>query len=109
MAIINRHKNIRFFPIKLHQIENERVEYTLDEAISSIGFGNFQFIVLAYAGLGWVAEAMEMMLLSFVGPALQPEWGLSSGEESFISTIAFVGMLVGAYMWGFISDIYGRK
>ncbi|PWA54793.1 hypothetical protein CTI12_AA431040 [Artemisia annua] len=51
--------------------------YTLDEAISTIGFGSFQLIVLAYAGLGWVAEAMEMMLLSFVGPAIQPEWGLS--------------------------------
>ncbi|GJY19380.1 organic cation/carnitine transporter 7 isoform X2 [Tanacetum coccineum] len=52
--------------------------YTLDEAIYTIGFGNFQHIGLAYAGLGWVAEAMEMMLLSFVGPAIQPEWGLSS-------------------------------
>ncbi|KAI3701746.1 hypothetical protein L6452_27056 [Arctium lappa] len=94
---------------KDNRIGDKGVGYTLDEALSTIGFGNFQFIVLAYAGLGWVAEAMEMMLLSFVGPTLQPEWGLSSGEESFISTIAFAGMLVGAYMWGAISDIYGRK
>nr|XP_043628057.1 organic cation/carnitine transporter 7-like [Erigeron canadensis] len=85
------------------------VSYTLDEALSTIGFGNFQFIVLAYAGLGWVAEAMEMMLLSFIGPAIQPEWGLSSSEESYIATITFVGMLVGAYMWGVVSDRYGRK
>ncbi|PWA79599.1 General substrate transporter [Artemisia annua] len=64
--------------------------YTLDEAISTIGFGNFQLIVLAYAGLGWVAEeAMEMMLLSYAGPAIQPEWGLFSSEESLISTVAF--------------------
>ncbi|KAJ9550687.1 hypothetical protein OSB04_014732 [Centaurea solstitialis] len=59
---------------KDNRVGNEGVGYTLDEALSTIGFGNFQFIVLAYAGLGWVAEAMEMMLLSFVGPALQPEW-----------------------------------
>ncbi|XP_071716398.1 organic cation/carnitine transporter 7-like [Rutidosis leptorrhynchoides] len=83
--------------------------YTLDEALSAIGFGNFQLIVLAYAGMGWVAEAMEMMLLSFVGPAIQPEWGLSSNEESLISTVAFAGMLVGAYSWGVVSDSYGRK
>ncbi|KAI3496298.1 hypothetical protein L1887_38655 [Cichorium endivia] len=89
--------------------KDEGVAYTLDEALSTIGFGNFQFIVLAYAGLGWVAEAMEMMLLSFVGPAIKPEWGLSSGEESFISTVAFAGMLVGAYLWGVVSDTYGRK
>nr|XP_043624275.1 organic cation/carnitine transporter 7-like [Erigeron canadensis]XP_043624276.1 organic cation/carnitine transporter 7-like [Erigeron canadensis]XP_043624277.1 organic cation/carnitine transporter 7-like [Erigeron canadensis]XP_043624278.1 organic cation/carnitine transporter 7-like [Erigeron canadensis] len=83
--------------------------YTLDEALSTIGFGKFQVVVLAYAGLGLVAESMELMLLSFVGPAIQPEWGLSSNQESLISTVAFFGMLVGAYLWGFVSDSYGRK
>ncbi|KAK9078923.1 hypothetical protein SSX86_002982 [Deinandra increscens subsp. villosa] len=88
---------------------DEGFGYTLDEALSAIGFGRFQFIVLAYSGLGWVAEAMEIMLLSFVGPAIQPEWGLSATQESFISTVAFAGMLVGAYSWGVISDSFGRK
>ncbi|GJS04115.1 organic cation/carnitine transporter 7-like protein [Tanacetum coccineum] len=83
--------------------------YTLDEALSKIGFGKFQVGVLAYAGLGWIAEAMEMTLLSFVGPAIQPQWGLSSSQESLISTVAFGGMLVGAYSWGVVSDSYGRK
>ncbi|KAJ0744774.1 putative major facilitator, sugar transporter, major facilitator superfamily [Helianthus annuus] len=91
------------------QMEDQRNGYTLDEALCSIGFGKFQYIVLAYSGLGWVAEAMEMMLLSFVGPAMKPEWDLSSNEESLISTVAFAGMLVGAYSWGAVSDTYGRK
>ncbi|KAL8239701.1 hypothetical protein R6Q59_016268 [Mikania micrantha] len=88
---------------------DEGVSYKLDEALSKLGFGNFQFIMLGYAGLGWIAEAMEMMLLSFVGPTIQQEWGLSSSEESLISTVTFVGMLVGAYVWGIVSDCYGRK
>lgn len=83
--------------------------YSLDEALSAIGFGNFQGLVLAYAGLGWVAEAMEMMILSFIGREVQVEWGLSSSEESLISTVVFAGMLVGAYSWGLVSDMYGRK
>lgn len=91
------------------QMGDQGFSYTLDEALSAIGFGKFQFIVLAYSGLGWVAEAMEMMLLSFVGPAIQPEWGLSSSQESLISTVAFAGMLIGAYSWGVVSDSYGRK
>ncbi|KAM7480722.1 hypothetical protein LguiB_005305 [Lonicera macranthoides] len=88
---------------------DETLVYTLDEALSTIGFGKFQGLVLVYAGLGWVAEAMEMMLLSFVGPALETEWGLSSGEESMISTVVFAGMLLGAYSWGLVSDTYGRR
>ncbi|KAL3533176.1 hypothetical protein ACH5RR_006697 [Cinchona calisaya] len=83
--------------------------YTLDEALSAIGFGNFQALLLLYGALGWVAEAMELMILSFIGPALQSEWDLSSSKESLISTVVFAGMLIGAYLWGHISDNRGRK
>ncbi|XP_059637141.1 organic cation/carnitine transporter 7-like [Cornus florida] len=88
---------------------DQSLTYSLDEALSTIGFGKFQGLVFAYAGLGWIAEAMEIMILSFIGPAVQSEWGLSSTEESMVSTVVFAGMLVGAYTIGLISDTYGRK
>ncbi|CAN6701417.1 unnamed protein product [Malus baccata var. baccata] len=84
-------------------------KYTVDEALVAMGFGKFQILVLAYAGMGWVSEAMEMMLLSFVGPAVQSAWGLSSEQESLITSVVFVGTLVGAYSWGIVSDKYGRR
>ncbi|KAG0483262.1 hypothetical protein HPP92_011346 [Vanilla planifolia] len=83
--------------------------FTVDEALMSQGFGYFQALVLAYAGMGWISEAMEMMLLSFVGPSVQVKWNLSSHEESFITSVVFVGMLIGAYSWGIVSDNYGRR
>lgn len=83
--------------------------YTLDEALTFMGFGRFQYLALAYAGLGWFTEAMEIMILSFIGTAVKSEWELSSSEESLITTVVFAGMLVGAYSWGIISDNYGRR
>ncbi|PIN12691.1 Synaptic vesicle transporter SV2 (major facilitator superfamily) [Handroanthus impetiginosus] len=83
--------------------------YTLDEALSTVGFGKYQALLLAYGGLGWVGEAMELMILSFIGSAVQYEWHLSPARKSLISTVVFAGMLVGAYLWGIISDKYGRK
>lgn len=83
--------------------------YTVDDALVSMGFGKFQGLVLAYSGMGWVSEAMEVMLLSFVGPSVQAEWNLSSHEESLITSVVFVGMLIGAYSWGVVSDTYGRR
>lgn len=83
--------------------------YTLDESLATVAFGNYQGLLLAYGGLGWIAEAMELMILSLVGSAVQSEWHLSPGQKSLISTVVFAGMLVGAYLWGFISDSYGRK
>ncbi|KAM7477314.1 hypothetical protein LguiA_025527 [Lonicera macranthoides] len=83
--------------------------YTLDEALVAVGFGKFQVIVLLYAGLGAIAEAMEVMILSFIGESVRYEWELSSNQESLITTVVFAGMLIGAYSWGLISDHYGRR
>ncbi|WCJ36335.1 Synaptic vesicle 2-related protein [Euphorbia peplus] len=83
--------------------------YSVDEALSAVGFGKFQSLVFLYAGLGWFSDAMEMMLLSFVGTAVQQQWHLTSHQESLITTVVFLGMLVGAYSSGFVSDKYGRR
>ncbi|KAG8376302.1 hypothetical protein BUALT_Bualt09G0049200 [Buddleja alternifolia] len=91
------------------QMGDSNPVYTLNEALATIGFGKYHGFLLAYGGIGWVAEAMEMMILSFVGSAVQSEWGLSPSQKSLISTVVFAGMLVGAYFWGVISDAYGRK
>ncbi|KAL1569898.1 Organic cation/carnitine transporter 7 [Salvia divinorum] len=90
-------------------MEDDRKSYSVDDALSALGFGKFQVLVLIYAGMGWVSEAMEMMLLSFVGPAVQSLWDLSSQQESLITSIVFAGMMFGAYSWGVVSDIYGRR
>ncbi|CAK7345854.1 unnamed protein product [Dovyalis caffra] len=91
------------------RMDGESPVYTVDEALASVGFGKFQILVLVYAGLGWFAEAAELMILSFVGPAVKSQWNLSSDQESLISTVVFAGMLVGAFSFGLVSDYYGRR
>jgi hypothetical protein len=34
------------------------------------GFGKFQLGMLMYTGLAWLADAAEMILLSFIGPSV---------------------------------------
>ncbi|KAJ8767889.1 hypothetical protein K2173_020829 [Erythroxylum novogranatense] len=90
-------------------MDAEALVYTLDEGLSAVGFGKFQLMLLLYAGFGWVSEAMEIMILSFVGPAVKSQWGLSSAQETLLTTVVFAGELIGAYCWGLISDNYGRR
>ncbi|KAL6521304.1 hypothetical protein OROGR_017873 [Orobanche gracilis] len=99
------------FSVDRQGMDNNGVDlfYTLDEALDMVGFGKFQALVLSYAGLGAMAEAMEVMILSFIGSSVKSEWGLSSGQQSLITTVVFAGMLIGAYLWGFICDNYGRR
>ncbi|KAL3145940.1 hypothetical protein ABBQ38_015300 [Trebouxia sp. C0009 RCD-2024] len=65
--------------------------------------------MLLYTGLAWCADAMEMMLLSFLGPAAKCEWGLSPSQESLITSVVFVGTMSGAYAWGSLGDAKGRR
>ena len=82
---------------------------TLDEAISEIGMGRFQRKLLILCGLGWAADAMEVLLISFALPAIAEEWGLSAAQKGLLGTAIFLGMLAGAWLWGRLSDLIGRK
>ncbi|TVU46029.1 hypothetical protein EJB05_05545, partial [Eragrostis curvula] len=58
--------------------------YTIDDALTVMGFGKFQAFILVYAGMGWVVEAMQLMLLSFLGSLVQEEWKISAQDDCFI-------------------------
>ena len=80
-----------------------------DDVIDEIGFGPFQRKLMVICGIGWAADAMEVLLIAFVLPAIIQEWGLSAGQAGLLGTAIFLGMLGGAWFWGTISDYIGRK
>ncbi|CAN0899937.1 Organic cation/carnitine transporter 7 [Linum grandiflorum] len=88
---------------------DQRAGYSVDEALLSVGFGKYQILVCIYASMGWISEAMEVMILSFMGPAVKSKWNLDANQESLLTTVVFSGMLFGAYTWGVISDKLGRR
>mmetsp|Transcript_10641 Transcript_10641/g.20851 ORF Transcript_10641/g.20851 Transcript_10641/m.20851 type:complete len:462 (-) Transcript_10641:26-1411(-) len=81
---------------------------TMEEAIDTAGFGWFQIKLVLITGFCISADAMELMMLSFLGPAAKCEWGLSTSQVSLLTTVVFLGMLFGTYFWGAIADRYGR-
>lgn len=82
---------------------------SFDEAIQQVGFGRFQTKLMVLCGLGWAADAMEVLLISFALPAIGEEWGLSAAQKGLLGTAIFLGMLAGALVWGRLSDLVGRK
>ncbi|ADH09820.1 MFS transporter [Bacillus thuringiensis] len=65
--------------------------------------------LLGIGGLGWLFDAMDVGMLSFVMVALQKDWGLSTQEMGWIGSINSIGMAVGALIFGILSDKIGRK
>lgn len=82
---------------------------TFDLAIEQAGFGRFQQRLMLICGLGWAADAMEVLLISFALPQIGSEWNLTNAQKGLLGTAIFLGMLAGAWVWGRLSDLAGRK
>nr|WP_108585570.1 MFS transporter [Paenisporosarcina sp. OV554] len=65
--------------------------------------------LLGIAGLGWMFDAMDVGILSFVIAALAIEWNLSPGQMGWIGSVNSIGMAFGAFAFGLFADRIGRK
>ena len=65
--------------------------FTVTQAVNSIGFGRFQIILSFIVGLCWMADSMEMMILSILPLALQCEWGINNYWQALLTTVVFIG------------------
>ncbi|XP_068183844.1 synaptic vesicle 2-related protein-like isoform X2 [Antennarius striatus] len=82
---------------------------TVDDILETIGFGKFHWKLSFLVGFAWTGEAMEMMILSILGPQLHCEWRLPSYKMAVILSVVFLGMVMSAPGWGYVSDNYGRR
>ncbi|XP_047447878.1 synaptic vesicle 2-related protein [Mugil cephalus] len=83
--------------------------FMVEDAVEAIGFGTFQWKLSILTGLSWMADAMEMMILSILAPQLHCEWRLPSLEVALLTSAVFIGMMISSSLWGNIADKYGRK
>lgn len=65
--------------------------------------------LLGVAGVGWMFDAMDVGILSFVIAALAVDWGLTSQQMGWIGSVNSIGMAVGALVFGLLADKIGRK
>ncbi|XP_054739896.1 synaptic vesicle 2-related protein isoform X2 [Anastrepha obliqua] len=83
--------------------------YTVQQAVNLLGFGWFHVKLSLFVGLCWMADSMEMTILSIIGPAMQCEWNISTYQKALMTTVVFLGMMISPSFWSQLSDRYGRK
>ena len=71
--------------------------------------GRFHYTLLGLIGVGWLFDAMDTGLVSFVLPTLSQQWQLTPAQSGWIVSVAFVGMALGAVASGWAADRFGRR
>eukprot|EP00485_Elphidium_margaritaceum_P006156 CAMPEP_0202705808 /NCGR_PEP_ID=MMETSP1385-20130828/18318_1 /ASSEMBLY_ACC=CAM_ASM_000861 /TAXON_ID=933848 /ORGANISM="Elphidium margaritaceum" /LENGTH=514 /DNA_ID=CAMNT_0049364133 /DNA_START=10 /DNA_END=1554 /DNA_ORIENTATION=+ len=89
--------------------DGQMVDYTVDEAISMIGTGCFQWKLIIITGLLWSTDAMEMMIITIVQPVIIEIWDLDELASGSIALAVYMGMLFGTFTLGMVADRIGRR
>jgi len=92
------------------QMSVPELEKLVSSIVDDIGFGLFQISLFFMAGLGWASDVAEVYAAGLLIPVIKDEFGLEEkGQLGLIGSMPFVGMFVGSFLFGALSDIYGRK
>jgi putative MFS transporter len=65
--------------------------------------------LLIIHGFGWLFDALDVGIVTFVMAALAKDWKLQPGELGLVGSAGLAGMFVGAGVSGIVADYWGRK
>ncbi|EOR04445.1 niacin transporter NiaP [Acinetobacter tandoii] len=77
--------------------------------VQRLPVGKFHYTLLWVIGLGWMFDAMDTGLISFILTKMATEWSMSPAEKGWVVSIGFVGMAIGAVCSGALADRWGRR
>ena len=71
----------------------------------------FHWLVISSLGVSWILDGLEIQIVALVGTVLQDKatLHLTTGDVGFLGSAYLLGEVVGALVFGRITDMIGRK
>lgn len=73
-----------------------------------VGIGKYQYILLAVSGVASLIMVVENNSMAFAVPMARCDLQITTTDQGLINTVFYIGVLLSAHFWGFMTDTYGR-
>src|SRR5438552_18483948 len=87
------------------------VESSIPARLDALPWSHFHTLVIVALGITWVLDGLEVTLTGAVSGALKasPSLRLSDAEVGISASAYLTGAVLGALLFGWLTDLFGRK
>nr|XP_034828780.1 putative transporter svop-1 [Maniola hyperantus] len=82
---------------------------TFEEALDRTGFGLYSYLLVSLAGMIVIALVCTAFGTNIIIPTSACELGTTTTQRGLLAGTPIVGLILGAILWGYLADIWGRR
>ena len=94
-----------------HEAGSETVETLIPARLDRLRWSRFHSLLVIGLGITWILDGLEVTLVGAISAVLQRRdvLGLSASEIGFLGSAYLIGAVIGALLFGYLTDRYGRR
>ncbi|EPQ56690.1 MFS general substrate transporter [Gloeophyllum trabeum ATCC 11539] len=81
----------------------------LTTTMDKMGMGRYSWYIFFLCGYGYALDLMWAQAFGLIVSSAQQEFGIPDSQFGTLLTAFNVGLTIGAFTWGIIGDMFGRK
>ncbi|XP_070991020.1 synaptic vesicle glycoprotein 2C-like [Oncorhynchus clarkii lewisi] len=91
------------------QADEEELAQQYELIMQECGHGRFQWQLFFVLGMALMSDGVEVFVVGFVLPSAELDMCVPNSGAGWLGSIVYLGMMMGAFFWGGLSDKVGRK
>ena len=104
-SLVDRGDAISGSPVNVSADVPRTVSQLLDDAPTS----RFHHRAVLISGMGFFTDAYDLFVIGTVAALVKVQWNLSTTQTSWVTGAAILGAFIGAFAFGRLADVFGRK
>src|SRR5580692_12015379 len=89
--------------------ETTSIPRTVSQLLDDAPTSGFHRRAVLISGMGFFTDAYDLFVIGTVAALVKIQWNLSTTQTSWVTGAAILGAFIGAFVFGRIADIFGRK